>query len=163
MLTTRDLALVEDAQSVADRMTPRDRLVTAAPGVSLENARRILSENRLEKLPLVDPDDRGVGLITARDILAASAPETSAATRDEQGRLRVAAAVGVIGDYVERELALADAGADAIVVDVAHGDSQLVLNSIGAIREQPGDAARGRRGRAAIHCGAGVRGGWSRI
>ena len=140
MLTTRDLALAADAQSVADRMTPRDRLVTALPGVSLENARRILSENRLEKLPLVDSDDRVVGLITARDILAASAPETSASTRDEQGRLRVAAAVGVIGDYVERAQALVDAGADAIVVDVAHGDSQLVLNSIDAIREQLGDA-----------------------
>ena len=139
MLTTRDVALADDSFLVSERMTPRERLITAGRDVGPETARRMLSDHRLEKLPLVDDDDRVVGLITARDIVAASVPETAGATLDGQGRLRVAAAVGVVGDFAERGRALADAGVDAIVVDVAHGDSQLMLNAVGALREQFGE------------------------
>ena len=127
MLTSRDIMLADAGQLVSARMTPRDRLITAPPDVGLEPAKRLLSENRLEKLPLVDDENRPVSLITARDILSASAPDTANATQDEQGRLRVAAAVGVVDDYVDRARMLADAGADAIVIDIAHGDSQLML------------------------------------
>ncbi len=136
MLTSRDVMLADAGQLVSARMTPRERLITAPPDVGLEPAKRLLSENRLEKLPLVDDENRLVGLITARDILSANAPDTANATQDEQGRLRVAAAVGVVDDYVDRARMLADAGADAIVIDVAHGDSQLMLDAIGTLRDQ---------------------------
>ena len=127
MLTSRDIMLADAGQLVSARMTPRDRLITAPPDVGLEPAKRLLSENRLEELPLVDDENRPVSLITARDILSANAPDTANATQDDQGRLRVAAAVGVVDDYVDRARMLADSGADAIVIDIAHGDSQLML------------------------------------
>ena len=139
MLTSRDIMLADAGQLVSARMTPRDRLITAPPDVGLEPAKRLLSENRLEKLPLVDDENRLVSLITARDILSTNAPDTANATQDEQGRLRVAAAVGVVDDYVDRARMLADAEADAIVIDVAHGDSQLMLDAIGTLRDQLGD------------------------
>ena len=139
MLTSRDIMLADAGQLVSARMTPRDRLITAPPDIGLQPAKRLLSENRLEKLPLVDDENRLVSLITARDILSANAPDTANATQDEQGRLRVAAAVGVVDDYVDRARMLADAGADAIVIDVAHGDSQLMLDAIATLRDQLGD------------------------
>ena len=139
ILTSRDVMLADAGQLVSARMTPRDRLITAPPDVGLEPAKRLLSENRLEKLPLVDNQNRLAGLITARDILSANARDTANATQDEQGRLRVAAAVGVVDDYVDRARMLADAGADAIVIDVAHGDSQLMLDAIATLRDQLGD------------------------
>ena len=127
MLTSRDIMLADAGQLVSARMTPRDRLITAPPDIGLEPAKRLLSENRLEKLPLIDDENLLAGLITARDILSTNAPDTANATQDEQGRLRVAAAVGVVDDHVDRARMLADAGADAIVIDIAHGDSQLML------------------------------------
>ena len=139
MLTSRDIMLADAGQLVSARMTPRDRLITAPPDVGLEPAKHLLSENRLEKLPLVDDENRPVSLITARDIPSANAPDTANATQDEQGRLRVAAAVGVVDDYVDRARMLADSGADAIVIDVAHGDSQLMLDAIATLRDQLGD------------------------
>ena len=127
MLTSRDIMLADAGQLVSARTTPRDRLITAPPDVGLEPAKHLLSQNRLDKLPLVDDENRLAGLITARDILSANAPDTANPTQDEQARLRVAAAVGVVDDYVDRARMLADAGADAIVIDITHGDSQLML------------------------------------
>ena len=139
IITTRDTTLADDRSTVAKRMTPSAKLVTASVDIGMDAAREILSASRLEKLPLVDAAGKLAGLITARDLVAATSPATSGATRDEAGRLRVAAAVGVAGDYIDRAKTLADAGADALVIDIAHGDSELMLNAISALREHLGD------------------------
>jgi IMP dehydrogenase len=116
--------------TVAAAMTPVERLVTAPPGIDLDEARKLLDRHRIEKLPLVDDDGRLAGLITLRDIgLRERWPQ---ATRDGQGRLRVAAAVGVRGGYLARAQALLEAGVDALVVDVAHGHAD---HTIDAVRE----------------------------
>ena len=118
-------------------MTPWDRLVVAPPDVSMEEARQTLSDRRLEKLPLVDGQSRLVGLITAKDLSRDQG--MTQATRDERGRLRVAAAVGAVGDFLERARALAEAGGDALVVDIAHGDSALMVSALHQLREQVGE------------------------
>lgn len=136
MITHRDLQLIGDPTLVSERMTPRERLVVGAPDITLEQAQATLSEHRLEKLPLVDPADHLVGLVTAKDLSRNLG--LSMATRDDKGRLRVAAAVGVVADFLERAEALAEAGADALVIDIAHGDSALMLAAIEQLREQLG-------------------------
>ena len=133
ILTWRDVELTEEGTSVAERMTPLERLLSAPSGVSMEWARQALSERRLEKLPLVDGQGRLVGLITAKDLARDLA--LTMATRDEKGRLRVAAAVGVVGDFLERARDLVEAGADALVVDIAHGDSAQMLSAVRQFRE----------------------------
>ncbi|MFQ6028484.1 MAG: IMP dehydrogenase, partial [Dehalococcoidia bacterium] len=90
-----------------------------------------------EKLPLVDGQDRLAGLITAKDLSRNQG--LSRATRDDKGRLRVAAAVGVVTDFVERAEALKNAGADALVIDIAHGDSELMLRAVSHLQESVGD------------------------
>lgn len=137
ILTRRDVLLAEDSMLVSERMTPRERLVVAPQGISLEEARKLLSQRRLEKLPLVDSEGRLAGLITAKDLIREG--PFSRATRDEKGRLRVAAAVGVVGDFLERARALVSAGADALVIDIAHGDSALMLSAIKQLRDLVGD------------------------
>jgi IMP dehydrogenase len=125
-----DLAASMSGDTVAAAMTPAERLVTAPPGIDLDEARKLLDRHRIEKLPLVDDDGRLAGLITLRDIgLRERWPQ---ATRDGQGRLRVAAAVGVRGGYLARAQALLEAGVDALVVDVAHGHAD---HTIDAVRE----------------------------
>ena len=133
ILTRRDLQLADDNGLVSERMTPWDRLVIAPPDVSQDQARAKLSEHRLEKLPLVDAQGKLVGLITAQDLSRDS--DLGQATRDEKGRLRVAAAVGVVADFLDRAAALAEAGVDALVLDIAHGDSALMLSAITRLRE----------------------------
>ena len=91
---------------------------------------------RVEKLPLVDGQDRLVGLITAKDLFRDLA--LTKATRDDKGRLQVAAAVGVVGDFLDRAQGLVEADADALVVDIAHGDSALMLAAIRQLRERLG-------------------------
>ena len=125
-----DLARSTLNGTVASAMTPAERLVTAPPGIDLDEARKLLDRHRIEKLPLVGDDGRLAGLITLRDIgLRERWPQ---ATRDGQGRLRVAAAVGVRGGYLARAQALLEAGVDALVVDVAHGHAD---HTIDAVRE----------------------------
>jgi IMP dehydrogenase len=125
-----DLAASMSGDTVAAAMTPAERLVTAPPGIDLDEARKLLDRHRIEKLPLVDDDGRLAGLITLRDIgLRERWPQ---ATRDGRGRLRVAAAVGVRGGYLARAQALLEAGVDALVVDVAHGHAD---HTIDAVRE----------------------------
>ncbi len=132
ILTARDLRAGSPGDQVTAVMTPADRLVTARPGVSLEEARRLLESHRIEKLPLVDEDGRAPGLITLRDLdLVERYPQ---ATRDEQGRLRVAAAIGVRGDYRERAQALVAAGVDALVLDIAHGHADAAIEAVAELR-----------------------------
>jgi IMP dehydrogenase len=132
ILTNRDLRFETDtAQPVSALMTGRD-LVTAPVGTTLDEAERILHRNKVEKLPVVDADGRLRGLITVKDI--SKRIEYPDATKDEQGRLRVGAAVGVGSDALERAEALAAAGVDVLVLDTAHGHSRGVLEMAGRIR-----------------------------
>jgi IMP dehydrogenase len=128
MLTARDLRAVGEATSVAAAMTPAARLVTAAPEVDLDQARKLLDEHRIEKLPLVDKAGRLAGLITLRDL--AVPQQHPHATRDQRGRLRVGAAVGVRDGYLARAETLLEAGADALVLDIAHGHADHTLMAI---------------------------------
>jgi IMP dehydrogenase len=138
ILTHRDMLLRDDpATPVRDLMTPRERLVTAPPGTTAEQAGELLRDHRVEKLPLVDADGRLTGLITLRDLLQRI--ERPQATKDARGRLAVGAAIGVRGDYRERAKALADAGADVLVLDIAHGHAERALAAIGEVREWVGE------------------------
>ena len=133
ILTNRDLIFEDDySRPVREAMT-RDSLVTAPAGTSLAEAEQILRRNKIEKLPVVDGDGRLTGLITVKDIVKRR--RFPSATKDHRGRLRVGAATGAGGDGVDRARALADAGADAIVLDAAHGHAESVLKAAGALRD----------------------------
>jgi IMP dehydrogenase len=135
IVTNRDLRFQEDvSRKLSEVMTPRDRLVTAPLGTDLKTALTILQEHRIEKLLLVNGDGRLAGLVTAKDILKRSLFPN--ACKDADGRLRVAAAVGVRAETVDRADALAEAGVDALVVDSAHGHSENVINTVKALRKQ---------------------------
>jgi IMP dehydrogenase len=134
IVTSRDVLFAEDPlQSVAQIMTGGEQLVTAPVGTRLEQARRILHEHRLEKLPLVDDTGHLRGLITARDVLRLT--EHPDAARDSQGRLLVGAAIGAVGDYMERAQALVAAGVDVLVVDIAHGHSEHALRATRCVKD----------------------------
>ncbi len=132
LLTRRDVVAAASEGLVADAMTPRDRLETAEPTVSLTTARQQMAVRRVEKLPLVDGDDRLVGLITMKDIDHLSLFPN--ATKDARGRLRVGAAIGVRGDYLERARACADAGADVLCLDIAHGHAEHAIAATQELR-----------------------------
>ncbi len=137
ILTHRDVEFAADDESVTWRMTPAARLVTAPAGTTLEDARRILADHRLEKLPLLDAGGRLAGLITAKDILGLL--QHPRATKDRKGRLRVGAAVGVRPGSLERAGMLLEAGADVLVVDIAHGHSDNAIAMVGSLRREFGD------------------------
>ena len=126
ILTNRDLRFHDDAHQTVDALMTSRNLVTAPVGTTLDEARAILGRNRIEKLPVVDANGGLRGLITVKDIQKRM--EYPHATKDDQGRLRVAAAVGVGADAFERATALADAGVDALVLDTAHGHSGGVID-----------------------------------
>ena len=133
MVTSRDLRYFDgESEKVEEVMTPRDRLITGDPHTGMEEARRILYENRIEKLPLVNPTGELVGLITGADI-EKRITYTSAA-KDPDGRLRCGAAVGVGPDFKERGLALMEAGADALFIDAATGHTDRVMEVISELR-----------------------------
>jgi IMP dehydrogenase len=133
ILTNRDLRFgVDPSARIAEAMTA-EGLVTAPVGTTLPEAQAILGRHRIEKLPIVDVDGRLKGLITVKDIQKRE--DYPLATKDERGRLRVAAAVGVGPDALERAEALVDAGADVIVVDTAHGHSHGVLDVVRRVKD----------------------------
>lgn len=135
MLTARDLLLAPGAnQQVKDLMTPREKLVTAPMDEALDSARLRLHSHRIEKLPLVDSQDRVQGLITAQDIIKLQ--EHPQATKDSKGRLRVGVAVGVREDDLERAGACIEQGADVVVVDVAHGHAEHVLEMVRQLKKR---------------------------
>ena len=131
IVSSRDILFVhDDSGHVRDVMTPHSRLITAPVGTTISQAEQILQTHKVEKLPLVDQDNHLMGLITLRDILKLRLyPESS---KDAKGRLLVGAAVGVVGDYLERAIELVQAGVDVLVLDIAHGHSE---NAIRAVRE----------------------------
>jgi IMP dehydrogenase len=141
LLTERDLRFVDPAVGgrarVADRMTPRERLVLHEGELSMSEAARIMHDRKVKKLPLVDAEGRLLGLVTARDIVRHD--RLPFATRDAQGRLRVGAAIGATGDYLERAAEQIRAGADLLVIDIAHGHSQIMARAIAALRARFGD------------------------
>jgi IMP dehydrogenase len=134
ILSRRDVLFASTSSGrVVEFMTPRDRLVTAPVGITLPEAERLLAEHKIEKLPLIDESDHLRGLITVKDILKRSQfPESS---KDERGHLLVGAAIGVVGDYMERADALLKAGADVLVVDIAHGHSMNAIRAIHTIKD----------------------------
>ncbi|MDG7013478.1 MAG: IMP dehydrogenase [Nitrososphaerota archaeon] len=138
LLTRRDITLEDDLErAVKEVMTPRQKLITARKGVSMEEAKNILHDHKIEKLPLLDRKGRLAGLITSKDIMKRK--QFPYATKDAKGRLRVAAAVGVKGDHMERSRKLLDAGADALVVDIAHGHSAYAIDTLKALKRELGD------------------------
>lgn len=137
ILTNRDLRFERRLdRTVGEVMTHRN-LVTAPPGVTLEDATQKLHDHRIEKLLVVEDDQKLVGLITVKDI--EKAKQFPLACRDERGRLRVGAAVGVGADWQERAAALIEAGADIICVDTAHGHSKNVLDTVGKLKKSYAD------------------------
>ena len=132
ILTNRDVRFATDpSQRVADLMTRA--VVTVKDGTTTDEARRLLHEHRIEKLVVVDADDNCIGLITVKDM--EKAQNHPLASKDDRGRLLVAAATGAGPDGLKRAEALIDAGADVIVVDTAHGHSEGVLQAVSAVRK----------------------------
>ncbi len=135
LVSTRDVLFEPDGQKpLREVMTPRDKLVTVGAGASLADARALLHSRRLEKLPVVDNDGRLLGLITAQDIIKME--HSPDATKDARGRLRVAAAVGVRPSDIDRAQACVSAGADALVVDIAHGHSDHAIHMVRALKQR---------------------------
>ena len=138
LLTERDIRFVERSGArVSDRMTPVERLVVHKGRLSHEDAARLMVEQKIKKLPLVDGDGRLLGLITSRDIKRQQ--QLPFATRDSHGRLMVGAAIGATGDYLERAAELIAAGADVLVIDIAHGHSIVMERALAQFRKQFGD------------------------
>jgi IMP dehydrogenase len=135
LVTTRDVLFAPDPLAAVESvMTPRGRLVTAPEGLGLEAAQRELHAHRIEKLPLLDAAGRVTGLITAQDIIKLE--RHPHATKDGKGRLRVAAAVGVRADDLDRADQCVAAGADALVVDIAHGHSDHAVRMVQQLKQR---------------------------
>lgn len=135
LVTNRDLRFSHDPQTPLKQiMVPLERLITAKPGISLEKAKALLYEHRIEKLPLVNGKGELVGLVTVRDIQ--NKIQYPNACIDPKGRLRVGAAVGTAVDFLERAEALIKAGVDILAVDTAHGHSSKVLETVKKIRKR---------------------------
>lgn len=137
LLTERDVRFVAADVPVRDRMTPRERLVVHIGPASMADAEAIMVAQKVKKLPLVNADGTVHGLVTAKDLLKQR--RHPFATRDALGRLRVGAAVGATGDYLERAAEVLKAGADVLVIDIAHGHSMVMANAIEQLRARFGD------------------------
>lgn len=137
LLTERDVRFVGGHHRVSERMTPTGSLVLHEGPISIAAAERLMIEKKVKKLPLVDAAGRLLGLITAKDIIKHQ--QSPFATRDKQGRLRVGAAIGATGDYLERAHELIAAGVDVIVIDIAHGHSMVMERAIQRFRKRFGD------------------------
>lgn len=172
LLTDRDLRFVEAGdQPVSSRMTPVERLATHTGPIAGEAAERLMAERRVKKLPLVDDRGRLLGLVTARDLVRQR--RQPFATLDAQGRLRVGAAIGARGDYLERAAELIKAGVDVLVIDIAHGHSMVMERALLEVRKRfptidviagnvaTAEGARflAERGAAAVKVGIGPGGG----
>jgi len=137
IITNRDIRFeTNDDLSIRDRMTS-EKLVTVPQGTTLDEAKKVLQEHRIEKLLVVDNKGSLAGLITVKDIQKKE--DFPNACKDNNGRLRVGAALGISGDATERALALSDAAVDVIVIDTAHGHSVGVLNAVTKIKKSVGD------------------------
>jgi len=134
IVTNRDLRFEKNNKRPITEVMTAENLITAAQGTSLEEAEVILQKHKIEKLPVVDADNKLTGLITFRDI--AKLTQKPMANKDEYGRLRVAAAIGVTADSLKRAEALVDAHVDALVIDTAHGHTKGVVEALKQIKEK---------------------------
>ncbi|MBT8301102.1 MAG: IMP dehydrogenase, partial [Maribacter sp.] len=134
IVTNRDLRFEKNNERPLSEVMTSENLVTVGQGTSLEQAEVILQENKIEKLPVVDLNNILIGLITFRDITKLT--QKPIANKDTYGRLRVAAAIGVTGDAVDRAAALVNAGVDAVVIDTAHGHTKGVVNVLKEIKKK---------------------------
>jgi len=133
ILTNRDMRFMTDySVKIADVMTPKEKLVTAMSGTTLEEAKKILMASKVEKLPLIDQNGKLTGLVTIKDIeKSLKYPNTA---RDSQDRLLCAAAVGITGDMLDRAKVLVDAHVDALVLDSAHGHSKNIMKAVDTVK-----------------------------
>ncbi len=159
IVTNRDLRFEKSMDKRIDEVMTKENLVTTRQNTNLESAAEILQQHKIEKLPVVDSDNRLIGLITYKDITKAK--DKPFACKDEQGRLRVAAGIGVTADSVERAGALIEAGVDAIVIDTAHGHSKgvaemlrLIKKTFSGIDVVVGNIATGDAARFLVDAGA---------
>lgn len=159
ILTNRDLRFHKDpSEPIANLMT-REGLITAGEGITLTEAEEILKEHKIEKLPIVDKNNQLTGLITYKDILKTI--DRPNACKDQYGRLRAGAAVGVTADIIERVAALADAGVDVVSIDTAHGHSKGVIDTCKRVKQSfpdldiiVGNIATGAAAKALADAGA---------
>lgn len=159
IVTNRDLRFEKSMDKRIDEVMTKENLVTTRQSTNLEGAAEILQQHKIEKLPVVDSDYKLIGLITYKDITKAK--DKPFACKDEQGRLRVAAGIGVTADSLERATALVEAGADAIVIDTAHGHSKGVADMLRLIKKSfpqidvvVGNIATGEAARFLVDAGA---------
>ena len=132
IITNRDLRFEKENARLIDEVMTKDNLITASPETTMEEAEAILQEHKIEKLPVIDTNQQLVGLITYRDITKNRVKPN--ANKDKYGRLRVAAAVGVTGDVVERVGALYESGVDAVIIDTAHGHTKGVVTALQSVK-----------------------------
>ncbi|MDR1853055.1 MAG: IMP dehydrogenase [Propionibacteriaceae bacterium] len=135
IVTNRDMRFEDDPNRLVRDVMTKMPLVTGYPGISGDEALKLLAQHKIEKLPLVDSDGKLTGLITLKDFVKSD--KYPMASRDDQGRLRVGAAIGFFGDSYERAMALVDAGVDVIVVDTAHGHTQGSIDMIRKLKSEP--------------------------
>ena len=159
IVTNRDLRFEQNMDKDIDEVMTSENLVTTHQQTDLANASLILQENRIEKLPVVDKDNKLIGLITYKDITKAK--DKPIACKDSKGRLRVAAGVGVTNDTIDRMEALLKAGADAFVIDTAHGHSKFVIEKLKEARRRftdvdivVGNIATGEAAKMLVDAGA---------
>ena len=135
IVTSRDLRFEKNhKRSVKELMTKGAQLITAQKGMTLKEAETILQKNRIEKLPVIDKAGKLIGLITYKDIIKIKVRPN--ANKDERGRLRVAAAVGITADTMARVDALVAAGVDAVIIDTAHGHSKGVIEKLKEVKKK---------------------------
>ncbi len=160
IVTNRDLRFEKDLKKpVINVMTPFKNVITAQKGITLKQAEEILQNHKIEKLPILDKANKLVGLITYKDIIKIKVRPN--ACKDERGRLRVAAAVGVTADAMQRVDALVEAGVDAIIIDTAHGHSKGVIEKLKEVKKKHknlqvvvGNIATGKAALALVKAGA---------
>lgn len=159
IVTNRDLRFERNKDKLIDEVMTKENLVTTQQNTDMETASQILQEHKIEKLPVVDKNGKLIGLITYKDITKAK--DKPMACKDEKGRLRVAAGVGVTNDTMERMEALINAGADAIVIDTAHGHSYYVIEKLKEAKKRfpnvdivVGNVATGEAAKMLVEAGA---------
>lgn len=159
IVTNRDLRFEKNMTKLIDDVMTKENVITTGQSTDLESAAEILQEHKIEKLPVVDAHNKLIGLITYKDIT--NAIDKPFACKDEQGRLRVAAAIGVSGDSMERAAALVEAGVDSIIIDTAHGHSKGVRDMLRKVKQMfphldvvVGNIATGEAAKMLVEAGA---------
>ncbi len=159
IVTNRDLRFEKNMKRLVAEVMTSENLITAKQGTDLKKAEVILQDNKIEKLPVVDKENRLVGLITYKDIIKVKVRPM--ACKDSLGRLRVAAAVGITANTMERAEALVHSGVDAIIIDTAHGHSSMVIEMLKKVRKAypdlqivVGNIATAEAGKALVKAGA---------